>query len=297
MSITCTVCGTVNPEGTKFCEGCGVELTGAATASAPATPTATPVASAPATTTPETVAPAASLPVETPPLEPATPVGSTVSEVPAATGEAFSTKANAEANMAEVPAAQEQPLNSEVTPSAAPASESTAGEPLQSQTFTAAPSSAPTSTEVVHPTAPETAPTAAAASTGAARLGIKKFGAPTGDVIPLQGDHLVVGRFDASTGPVDIDLSGLAGQEHISRRHAEPWRWRHGAASPAPPLPPGRPPVAVATNGASCPSAAGGGALREAWPPLAPPRARAEGAELELAPSQPVNSSRRQICR
>ena len=60
--------------------------------------------------------------------------------------------------------------------------------------------------------------------TGEAKLGIKKFGAPTGEFIPLQGERLVVGRFDASSGPVDIDLSGLGGQEHISRRHAELYR-------------------------------------------------------------------------
>lgn len=61
----------------------------------------------------------------------------------------------------------------------------------------------------------------AGARTGAARLGIRKFGAATGDFIPLQGEKLVVGRFDASSGPVDIDLSALGGAEHISRRHAE----------------------------------------------------------------------------
>jgi len=32
---------------------------------------------------------------------------------------------------------------------------------------------------------------------------------------------MVVGRFDPSTGPVDIDVTGLPGAEHISRRHAE----------------------------------------------------------------------------
>ena len=57
--------------------------------------------------------------------------------------------------------------------------------------------------------------------TGPARLGVRKFGAPTGDFIPLQGERLVVGRFDASSGPVDIDLAALGGAEHISRRHAE----------------------------------------------------------------------------
>ncbi|RIH74086.1 Glycogen accumulation regulator GarA [Calidithermus terrae] len=31
----------------------------------------------------------------------------------------------------------------------------------------------------------------------------------------------MVGRFDASTGPVEIDLTGIQGSENISRRHAE----------------------------------------------------------------------------
>jgi pSer/pThr/pTyr-binding forkhead associated (FHA) protein len=32
---------------------------------------------------------------------------------------------------------------------------------------------------------------------------------------------MVVGRFDPSTGPVDIDVTGMPGAEHVSRRHAE----------------------------------------------------------------------------
>ena len=31
----------------------------------------------------------------------------------------------------------------------------------------------------------------------------------------------MVGRFDPSTGPVDIDLTGLPGDSHVSRRHGE----------------------------------------------------------------------------
>jgi len=54
-----------------------------------------------------------------------------------------------------------------------------------------------------------------------AKLGVKKFGALTGETIPLMGTHLIVGRFDPSTGPVEIDVSSLPGAEHISRRHAE----------------------------------------------------------------------------
>ncbi len=36
--------------------------------------------------------------------------------------------------------------------------------------------------------------------------------------IPLAGE-LVVGRFSRSTGPVDVDLTGLPGAEFVSRRH------------------------------------------------------------------------------
>ncbi len=64
----------------------------------------------------------------------------------------------------------------------------------------------------------------AASSSGTptpAKLGVKKFGALTGDTIPLMGTYLIVGRFDPSTGPVEIDVSSLPGAEHISRRHAE----------------------------------------------------------------------------
>ena len=54
-----------------------------------------------------------------------------------------------------------------------------------------------------------------------AYLGVKKHGALTGDQLPLLGARLVMGRFDASSGPVDLDVTGLPGAEHISRRHAE----------------------------------------------------------------------------
>lgn len=54
-----------------------------------------------------------------------------------------------------------------------------------------------------------------------AHLAVKKFGAVTADRLPLLAERLVLGRFDASSGPVDLDVSGLPGAEHISRRHAE----------------------------------------------------------------------------
>ena len=54
-----------------------------------------------------------------------------------------------------------------------------------------------------------------------AHLTFKRFGVLSKDVIPLQASPLVVGRFDASSGPVDIDLTSLPGGENVSRQHAE----------------------------------------------------------------------------
>jgi len=145
MTTTCTVCGTVNPQGSTFCEGCGVELPVGATPSA-----------SQAEAMPAPVFPASSW------------------DMPLADGEA---------------ALQDVPVQAMEAPSL--------------------------------PEATSTVPAPTSATTGPARLGPKKFGAPTGDLIPLVGPRLVVGRFDASSGPVDIDVSGMSGAEHISRRHAE----------------------------------------------------------------------------
>jgi len=136
--IVCKVCGTENPDGTQYCESCGVELT----------PEATP---APEPVITETTTP--------------------------------------------------QPIVTE----AQPAPEAVPAEPAPQP-------------EAALPTAPESTP---APLFRPGRLVFKRFGALTADTIPLQGPRLVVGRFDASTGPVEIDLTGVAGAENISRRHAE----------------------------------------------------------------------------
>ena len=51
-----------------------------------------------------------------------------------------------------------------------------------------------------------------------------RFGAPTGDEIPLFGERLTIGRFDPETGPVDVDLSELDTGGHVSRQHGELYR-------------------------------------------------------------------------
>jgi pSer/pThr/pTyr-binding forkhead associated (FHA) protein len=52
----------------------------------------------------------------------------------------------------------------------------------------------------------------------------RRYGAATGEEIPLLGERLVVGRFDPETGPVDVDLGTMPGAEHISRQHGELYR-------------------------------------------------------------------------
>jgi len=37
----------------------------------------------------------------------------------------------------------------------------------------------------------------------------------------LDGDSMLIGRFDPDSGPVEIDLEGFPGEETISRHHAE----------------------------------------------------------------------------
>ena len=194
--IVCHVCGTNNPDGTKFCEGCGVELQAS---SAPAlvaapvevTPAAVPAEAAmPAgVTVQETlqgqlsasdVVPDPSMPVMTPAI--------TTDPAPVAVAEALAADASsvAPAVVPDVPSAQE--IDASVAAAAAAI--------------------------VPQAAAPGTAP-------ANARLLPRQFGALGNNAFPLNGTRLSVGRFDPSTGPVDIDLSGMPGESHVSRRHGE----------------------------------------------------------------------------
>ena len=85
---------------------------------------------------------------------------------------------------------------------------------------------APPATEAPAATAPVSAPAPGptAAPAGQPRLVVKRYGALTGEEIPLLGERLVVGRFDPETGPVDIDLSSTPETQHISRQHGELYR-------------------------------------------------------------------------
>ncbi len=188
----CHVCGTENPEGTKFCEGCGVELSApASSAAVPAVPIAeaAPVDVAPMvveeavgeTVIAETVAPIIEAAVPTP-------------EVVARIAEAAPVEVVAEA-MPNVSAEAVNPHNTLIE------------EPL--------------SPVPVVNTPQVSVPAVVGGGIKSARLVPRDYGASTTETFPLVGDRVSVGRFDSSTGPVDIDLSGMKGEAHISRRHAE----------------------------------------------------------------------------
>ena len=67
----------------------------------------------------------------------------------------------------------------------------------------------------------EPAPTSAPTAVTNPRLAVKRYGSVTDEEIPLQGERLVVGRFDPESGPVDIDLSAIPESGQLSRHHAE----------------------------------------------------------------------------
>ncbi|MBB6017414.1 FHA domain-containing protein [Deinococcus radiopugnans] len=173
MTLTCIVCGTINPHGTTYCDGCGVELS----------PTAAP----------------SELAV---PSEPAHSAGEDTTAPAALEGSGWDRPTDTSSG-------PEQPAP--LAPSL------TLTKPAQDDS----PASDAAPTPIPVPDAASAPLLELPVPTGTARLGLKKFGAPTGEFIPLAGERLVVGRFDASSGPVDIDVSGITGAEHISRRHAE----------------------------------------------------------------------------
>jgi hypothetical protein len=200
--IVCHVCGTENPDGAKFCEGCGVELA-AATPQAASTPAPTPapttmppVPETPAFTTPAPVEmpPLESAPLETAPVQ-AAPVVSEPIEV------ASETSAPVVGAPVETPPLEAAPI---VITTAPPAAVTPAAEPDIKATMAGL----------------EQQPAPNGGKPKVARLVPRAMGA-SGEGYVLGSDHMVVGRFDPSAGPVDIDLGGQPGEGYISRRHAE----------------------------------------------------------------------------
>lgn len=139
-----------------------------------------------------------------------------------------------------VPSTAPQSIPVTTAPPAAEAVAATSSPPVEAALpADAAATGAPASTSgAVVDATPPSPPTPAAAPTppappapaagGQPRLVAHRYGAATSDEYPLLGDHLVVGRFDAETGPVDIDLSGIPEAGHLSRHHAEIYREADG---------------------------------------------------------------------
>ncbi len=202
--IVCHVCGTENADSNKYCEGCGVELQAAAVAPAAPHETAPTAEAAPS---PEVTTPAVPVPVvET--------VAATVSDVVPTVGTTVQGDKTIEEILAEHPA-QNPNATSISTPASAPV-ETPELAPLPEAAPVATPEAAPVATP-----APATMPAATTGNPVNARLIPRQFGALTNAQFPLNGERLTVGRFDPSTGPVDIDLTGLPGDSHVSRRHGE----------------------------------------------------------------------------
>ncbi len=195
---TCQVCGKQNPTGVEYCEDCGASLT---------PPSAQASASAPATAGP--AAPPSGAPSGTETTG-AAPVPPTAGETSGAGGTGTSP-----ALTSPVPA-----------PAAAPAV-ATGTSPAPAPVAALDPAAGTGTTPV--PAGAASAPSAPGTSVGGrARLVVKRFGAVTGEEVPLLAERLVVGRFDPETGPVDIDLSSAPEAEHISRHHGELYREGEG---------------------------------------------------------------------
>ena len=242
MSKICSVCGTSNPDEASFC---GVELSSQAPAAPPpegavsdAQPQAQdnsqeasrevsqPTSSEPVQETspelaqsdadqPDMTRPdmndaqgsADAFPAEPPPLERSeSPLGGAGEDVGEDAGEDAETPADSE------------PVSDNAAVEAAPDA-TTGSPPSGSAVPVAAPDTGSTASDTVSDRASDRASDAAPAPP--AKLFAKRHGALGGEPVVLAGERLVVGRFDPSSGPVDIDVSSMAGAEHISRRHAE----------------------------------------------------------------------------
>jgi hypothetical protein len=220
--IVCHVCGTENPDGSKFCEGCGVELQAPVAlnvgAIAPVAEAVVPVVEAAVAPVAEAVAPVeeAVAPVAEA-VEAVIPGLSAIPEIapPPLPSDESALDIEATPPAVEVPALEAPVL--EVPVLEVPVVEAT---PLE----TAIPAAVAPVAAILGSTLDGTVNPKATIETPilnipkVAKLLARGSG---GEGHVLHSERMVVGRFDPSAGPVDIDLSGGQGENYISRRHAE----------------------------------------------------------------------------
>lgn len=209
--VTCQVCGNENPPGVEYCEDCGASLAAQATpVTSPESTTGAELAPGDDAETGKGVPPELAVPVTDTEMAPDPNLPS--EPLPPVTESELATEGT-------VP--DEAAPQSGTTPEGAAPAEPVPGaesEPIPM------PAGAPVGTQTTPDVGEAPAPTA----TGTPRLVAKRHGVETGDQILLQGDRLVVGRFDPETGPVDIDLSEAPEAPQISRHHAELYRESDG---------------------------------------------------------------------
>lgn len=226
MTIHCKVCGQANTASTSFCEVCGIELavapdieassprsTSASTESPPS------VATAPATLSEEVEEKAKDekpdnglTPIRGVPQIPIPKIPIPKIPIPDLSAPQVSVEPKVVPDPPSDPLVdvQMKTIDAELVVAAPP--------PLVRPP---PPASIPLTAQAPSAQAHGSNQVASVVQTGLAQLEVKRYGSATGEMIPLEGERLVVGRFDPSSGPVDIDLGHLDGQEHLSRHHAE----------------------------------------------------------------------------
>jgi len=203
----CPTCGSLNPDNAEVCADCGMELPGhGATPKTPASVPQTPAA-APFDFAPE---PAHATEAHSPAPSPA-PVEAAGNDPFA--GNSWDFDLNKGTSATPVHESQTTPeAHTAMEPAIVPDHIDPVGAPPLGE------SAAPTT--VIEPSLAPPSPSPAPATTGTAKLLLKRGGAPTGDVFSI-GPNATVGRFDPESGPVDVDMANLPEAVYISRHHAE----------------------------------------------------------------------------
>ena len=247
MSITCQICGTENPIEGEFCEGCGTELSLSKAFSieptddkpqteAPPVLPNTPLAQTPFQSQPQADSsfdksqqasesinsqpPFDSLDSPILPQKESAPINESTSSSPEQKVDSYQTNDFPSESLKESFSSQsDSQAGSQFSINEATFSPSTDQSiPINQPDAVSQPTQIPSGPEISLEASDQDMPPT---SVKPARLIITKFGTVTEESIPLQATPLIVGKFDPSTGPVDIDLTGIRGEEYISKQHAE----------------------------------------------------------------------------